>query len=56
MAHLRITPLHPSLGAEVAGVDLSVPIDEPARQELSRALADRLARSEEHTSELQSQR
>jgi taurine dioxygenase len=27
MAHLRITPLHPSLGAEVAGVDLAAPID-----------------------------
>jgi hypothetical protein len=27
MAHLRITLLHPSLGAEVAGVDLAAPID-----------------------------
>ena len=43
MAQLRITPLHPSLGAEVAGVDLGAPIDEPTRQELSRALADHLA-------------
>ena len=43
MAQLRITPLHPSLGAEVAGVDLSAPIDEPIRQELNRALADHLA-------------
>src|SRR6266446_6455350 len=43
MAQLRITPLHPSLGAEVAGVDLSAPIDEPTRQELNRALADHLA-------------
>ena len=43
MAHLRITPLHLSLGAEVAGVDLSAPIDEPTRRELSRALADHLA-------------
>ena len=39
MAHVRITPLHPSLGAEVAGVDLSAPIDEPTRHALSRALA-----------------
>src|SRR5580765_8554286 len=43
MAHLQITPLHPSLGAEVAGVDLSTPVDEPTRQALSRALADHLA-------------
>src|ERR1041384_1189477 len=43
MAQLRITPLHPSLGAEVAGVDLGAPIAEPTRQELSRALADHLA-------------
>src|SRR5881396_1040390 len=43
MAQLRITPLHPSLGAEVAGVDLGAPIDEPTRQELSRALAEHLA-------------
>ena len=43
MGHLRITPLHPSLGAEVAGVDLSAPIDEPTRHELSRGLADHLA-------------
>lgn len=43
MAEFRITPLHPSLGAEVAGVDLQRPIDEPTRQALSRALADHLA-------------
>ncbi len=43
MTQLRIAPLHPSLGAEVAGVDLSKPIDEPTRQALSRALADHLA-------------
>jgi taurine dioxygenase len=43
MAELRITPLHPSLGAEVAGVDLSAPIGEPTRHELNRALADHLA-------------
>jgi alpha-ketoglutarate-dependent taurine dioxygenase len=40
---MRITPLHPSLGAEVAGVDLSQPIDGPTRQALTRALADHLA-------------
>ena len=43
MTSLRITPLHPSLGAEVAGVDLAAPIDESTRHELSRALADHLA-------------
>jgi taurine dioxygenase len=43
MAHVRVTPLHPSLGAEVAGVDLSAPIDESTRQALTRALADHLA-------------
>src|SRR5438093_6677815 len=43
MTRLRITPLHSALGAEVAGVDLAAPIDEPTRQELSGALAEHLA-------------
>ena len=43
MATLQITPLHSSLGAAVAGVDLSKPIDEPTRRTLTRALADHLA-------------
>src|SRR5690242_16088150 len=43
MTGLRITPLHPSLGAEVADVDLSRPLDEPTRHELNRALAEHLA-------------
>jgi len=43
MERLRISPLHPVLGAEVAGVDLSQPIDDATRQALSRALADHLA-------------
>jgi taurine dioxygenase len=43
MARLEITPLHPSLGALVAGVDLSAPIDDATRQALNRALADHLA-------------
>src|SRR5262245_19658478 len=42
-AALKITPLHPSLGAEIADVDLATPIDGPIRQALSRPLADRLA-------------
>jgi taurine dioxygenase len=43
MAHIRVSPIHPSLGAEVAGVDLSAPIDGPTRHILSQALADHLA-------------
>jgi taurine dioxygenase len=43
MGALRISPLHPSLGAEVAGVDLSAPVDEATRRTLTRALADHLA-------------
>jgi taurine dioxygenase len=43
MARLEISPLHPSLGALVAGVDLSAPLDDATRQALNRALADHLA-------------
>ncbi|MGH7301929.1 MAG: TauD/TfdA dioxygenase family protein, partial [Candidatus Rokuibacteriota bacterium] len=43
MTALKITTLHPSLGAEVAGVDLSRSIDAPTRGALSHALADHLA-------------
>jgi taurine dioxygenase len=43
LAEVRITRLHPSLGAEVAGVDLGRPIDETTRRTLERALADHLA-------------
>jgi taurine dioxygenase len=43
MATLQITPLHPSLGAEIAGVDLSKPMGATTRQALSQALADHLA-------------
>ena len=43
MTTLKITPLHPSLGAEIADVDLRKPVDGPTRQALSRALADHLA-------------
>jgi taurine dioxygenase len=43
MAPPKITPLHPSLGAEVDGVDLSAPIDDATRTALTRALADHLA-------------
>lgn len=43
MALVRISPIHPSLGAEVTDVDLGAPIDGPTRHTLSRALADHLA-------------
>jgi len=43
MTRLEIAPLHPSLGAEVAGVDLSRPIDPSTREALSQALAEHLA-------------
>jgi len=43
MTTLQITPLHPSLGAEIAGVDLSKPIDGSTRKALSDALGEHLA-------------
>ena len=43
MTRLEIAPLHPSLGAEVTGVDLSRPIDPSTREALSQALAEHLA-------------
>src|SRR5206468_12203477 len=43
MAHVKITPLHPSLGASIEGIDLAEPVDEPTRQTLTRALSDHLA-------------
>jgi len=43
MAPLKIAPLHPSVGAEISGVDLSRSIDAPTREALSHALADHLA-------------
>ena len=43
MAHVSVTPLHPSLGAEASGVDLGAPVDEPTRHVLTHALADHLA-------------
>jgi len=35
MASLRLTPLHPSLGALVDGIDLAVPIDASTRDALA---------------------
>jgi taurine dioxygenase len=43
MNELRITPLHPALGAEIAGVDLSTPVDELTRAALECALGEHLA-------------
>jgi taurine dioxygenase len=43
MPEITITPLHPSLGAEVSGVDLGRSIDPPTREALSQALAEHLA-------------
>ena len=40
---LTVTKLHPSLGAEIAGIDLSQPIDAATREALSQALAEHLA-------------
>ncbi len=43
MTGLTITPLHPSLGAEVSGVDLHAPIDDATRAALAAALSEHLA-------------
>ena len=43
MPELIVTPLHPSIGAEVSGIDLAAPIDAATRERLSRALAEHLA-------------
>src|SRR5215470_15540025 len=43
MPAMKVTTLHPALGAEISGVDLSRPIDAATREALSRALADHLA-------------
>jgi taurine dioxygenase len=43
VAEFSIRPLHPSLGAEVDGIDLAAPIDAATRDALSQALAEYLA-------------
>ena len=43
MTALKVTPLHPTLGVEISGVDLSRPIDPSTREAMSHALADHLA-------------
>ncbi|MBI3514699.1 MAG: TauD/TfdA family dioxygenase, partial [Proteobacteria bacterium] len=42
MADITVTPLHPSIGAEVPGIDLAGLIDAPTRAALGRALAEHL--------------
>lgn len=43
MVEMAIRRLHPSIGAEISGIDLSKPIDAATRDVLSHALADHLA-------------
>src|SRR5437899_7628828 len=43
MSNVHVARLHPSLGAEVSGVDLSRPLDATTREELTRVLAEHLA-------------
>ena len=43
MPDFTVTPLTPSIGAEISGVDLAKPIDGETRERLSRALAEHLA-------------
>lgn len=43
MVEMVIRQLHPSLGAEISGIDLSQPMDAATRDALLRALADHLA-------------
>lgn len=40
---ITVTPLRPTLGAEISGVDLSQPLDTATKDALSRALAEHLA-------------
>ena len=43
MAGLTITPLHPSIGAEISGVDLSRPLDAGTRTAIAEAPGEHLA-------------
>lgn len=40
--HIQVTKLTAPLGAELSGIDLSKPLDEPVRDEIARALLDNL--------------
>ena len=43
MPDLNLTPLTPSIGAEISGVDLARPLDDGIRERLQQALAEHLA-------------
>src|SRR5260221_6647596 len=43
MSDFTVTPLTPSIGAEISGIDLAAPIDSATRERLSQALAEHLA-------------
>src|SRR5712671_6235512 len=43
MSDFTVTPLTPSIGAEISGIDLAAPIDGAIREALSLALAEHLA-------------
>jgi taurine dioxygenase len=43
MSDFTVTPLTPSIGAEVSGIDLAAPMDATTREALSQALAEHLA-------------
>src|SRR3954452_4094469 len=43
MSDFTVTPLTPSIGAEISGIDLAAPIDGAIRERLSLALAEHLA-------------
>jgi alpha-ketoglutarate-dependent taurine dioxygenase len=43
MTELTVRLLHPGIGAEVTGIDLSKPVDETIRETLSKILAEHLA-------------
>src|SRR5580700_6821588 len=43
MPDFTVTPLTPSIGAEISDIDLAAPLDGAARERLNRALAEHLA-------------
>jgi alpha-ketoglutarate-dependent taurine dioxygenase len=43
MASITVSKLHPSLGAEISGIDLGKPVDAVTRDALNQALAEHLA-------------
>jgi taurine dioxygenase len=43
MPDFTVTPLTPSIGAEISDIDLAAPLDGATRERLNRALAEHLA-------------